>query len=823
MAALDHYPYPHAEAEFNLYNFHSQEQVDNLADVLSSKDKNYPRVIQLFGERGSGRHYLLRAAAHHVMHRGAPVAVEELSLDGYEPDTPLKALLEHLSRSAKGAASDKLSELCRRVEIKLTSVNLIVASVGVKSDLTVEEILSFFQQTSQTPGPGMSERERLRLFLDRVTQRQRLVLYIRDSRTADIALRLQLTDEADLNPKFFVAFGCLSQDPKTHHLGRAQLRLHVPAWTREEMQRAFSERFQPNDVAADFFDFAWNSGTDTHSRETFARVVLRLVTNNWLFTNRNDSWGSAPDWQRNELLLQEFSRDLFEPVLKIKKRLETSALPKDQIVKLFDFLGSAALCDPTIPVYPLLEMIGVPEGERDYFIEWLDDSFDVENADGILEDLGFQHPGFPPAQLVYRFRNPVLPRAVLKRRSDLCDLAIQVLNFVRGVFRLDTRTIANLYMRVADAGELGNEATQFEKALSYWTSVEETEALERAVTEELKVGAVSPQVVWSIIARSKDSWPPARRLALLKAYGTQSDGIPFGNRFDYFLTVAGILFELGRFAEAINLAEEATVCEWPEPRWQSELVLHNVMGISEMQLGRLDKARNWLESNLRIARANLPAKHLDQAAPLSNFASVLIKQGRYGEARELLQQALAILEEVLSPKHPDLATMLNNLAGVLIELGHYGEARKLFQRALAIEEKAFGPKHPMVATTLNNLAGVLSKEGCYGEARELFQRALAIREQAFGPKHPDVATTLGHLALLHHAEGHHREARELLDRALAIEEEVLGPNHPHVAKTLRNLVVVLNADGHPGDALKLLQRASTIEQDISSLDLSSGS
>ena len=39
MATPSHYQYPGAEAEFGLYNFHPQTQIDDLADLLVSKDK----------------------------------------------------------------------------------------------------------------------------------------------------------------------------------------------------------------------------------------------------------------------------------------------------------------------------------------------------------------------------------------------------------------------------------------------------------------------------------------------------------------------------------------------------------------------------------------------------------------------------------------------------------------------------------------------------------------------------------------------------------------------------------------------------------------
>jgi hypothetical protein len=53
--AKDRYYYPSAEAEFNLYNFQAQQQVDVLADLLVSTNKDVPLVIQLLGEPGSGR------------------------------------------------------------------------------------------------------------------------------------------------------------------------------------------------------------------------------------------------------------------------------------------------------------------------------------------------------------------------------------------------------------------------------------------------------------------------------------------------------------------------------------------------------------------------------------------------------------------------------------------------------------------------------------------------------------------------------------------------------------------------------------------------
>lgn len=235
-----------AEAKFVLYNFHAQEQAEALADLFLSKRREWPNVIELFGENGSGRHYLLRSAAYNAFQRGTRIHVAEVGLDGYEPDAPLSNLLKYLSSRSSGEANHKLKELAQRakVEIKISAINFLFASLALKGDFTVEELLHFFESTSQTPGPTMSEREALGLFLKRLTEKQRFLMHLRNAHTVPKSLLLRLIDESELNAEVFVAF---SYPPG--YLGASKSRreyftCHIPAWTREEMKRAFTERFR---------------------------------------------------------------------------------------------------------------------------------------------------------------------------------------------------------------------------------------------------------------------------------------------------------------------------------------------------------------------------------------------------------------------------------------------------------------------------------------------------------------------------------------------------------------------------------------------------
>jgi hypothetical protein len=191
---------------------------------------------------------------------------------------------------------------------------------------------------------------------------------------------LRLVDEASLNQKFFIAFG---HPPGSFWMSepKDELRVQIPAWTRREMRRAFDERFQPNKVENSFFDFAWNTGQATHSRETFAQMVLRVVANTWLLTDRAGTWCTEPHCEKNDALVQEFQRDLYEPIVQIKTRLDSEDIPKGNVRKLLDFLDAAALCHPTILVITLLSIAGVTEEQKDGFIDCLDDLFGVGEAE----------------------------------------------------------------------------------------------------------------------------------------------------------------------------------------------------------------------------------------------------------------------------------------------------------------------------------------------------------------------------------------------------------------------------------------------------------
>lgn len=803
MEIEDRYSYPNSEAEFGPYNFHRPAIVEGIAELLVSDDARSPRVIELAGAPQSGRHYLLRAAAYQAGRRGEPVAVMSLDLTGYEPDQPLKEFVAYLAKREDLPDSHPLTEIAKRakVEAKVTAWSFLGASLAVKWDPTVEELRRLLE-TSGPPGPGMSPREILRRLLERATRNQRLVLHVRDGQVLDVALRARLMDEVALNPRLYVAVsyaggGIRRPMPGVH-------RVHVPAWSREELGRAVRRDYSPVHIPANFLDFLWDLSPD---RESLARLLLRITTKAgpWIVASvdAKGRWVVGDGWQKNRALLEELSRDLFDPIDEL-----LADFPEEMQSKARRFLFGAALCDPTIPVNQLMAAVGVSKAESSDLLDAIDDAYGPDGGLAVFADLGFSNPGFPASELLYRFRNPVLPGVILKRCPDPDQLAMRILTQLTGALRPDSRAIAKLYLQLAESAGSISETEQYTNQLCWWTSVDEAELLKAGVSESLREGDVSPAVTWSVIKKSDDVWLPARRMALLEAYGEQPDGIALSALFDFLITKAHLLVELGRYAEARQAAEQSLEVPIPEPEWFFRCRANHLLGFAEYLSADLLAASGHFEANLAIYQKHLPPDHPNILITWSHLGNVYRMLGRFQDAEPLLFKAWESFVRISGPEAPSTLSAANSLAGFYKSQGRYTDAEPLFARVLEVRQRELGDEHPITLTVMDNLADLYDHQGRFDEAEVLFSTALAVWERNFGEDHPDTLTCMNNLAGVYVGQSRYDEAEPLLVRAMDRRERLLGPEHPDVLAATDNLAGVYMHQGRYDEAEPLYLKAS---------------
>jgi tetratricopeptide (TPR) repeat protein len=280
----------------------------------------------------------------------------------------------------------------------------------------------------------------------------------------------------------------------------------------------------------------------------------------------------------------------------------------------------------------------------------------------------------------------------------------------------------------------------------------------------------------------------------------------------------GQLFEQGRYAEAIPLAEQA---------------------------------RDWA---LRHRGEN----HPDYATSLHNLAALYGAKGDHTAALPLFQRALEIRGAALGDAHPDCApTLISDCAATLINLanlyrlmGNFNAALSLCQRSLDIRRAAQGEDdpdyqrnledlaelgveicrakfpipgaHPDDATHLTTIAekqpetyaksltalgNMKGKRGDHEAALPLLSEALEVRRAALGATHPDYATSLDNLAGLHKARGDFAAEEMCCQRALEARRAALGPGHPKLADSLVRLAEIYESTGRPEEARSLYRQA----------------
>jgi len=255
-----------------------------------------------------------------------------------------------------------------------------------------------------------------------------------------------------------------------------------------------------------------------------------------------------------------------------------------------------------------------------------------------------------------------------------------------------------------------------------------------------------------------------------------------------------------------DFAEEANL--------QITRALWGNLGVHLGSLAEYERARMYLERNLKIDEKVYGPDHIEVAMDVNNLGTILVDLGELQEAKKCFERALTINEKAFGPDHPETANSVNNLGMVMKNLGKLREAKKCFKRALQIDEKVFGPNDPEVAVDVNNLGLVLQDMGNLHKAKKCFKRALQIDEKVFGPDHPIVGIRVNNLGTVLMDLGNLQEARKCIERALRIDETTYGPDHPQVALVVNNLGTMLLDLGDLLGAKKCFERALQIDEKV---------
>src|SRR6266516_2774557 len=239
------------------------------------------------------------------------------------------------------------------------------------------------------------------------------------------------------------------------------------------------------------------------------------------------------------------------------------------------------------------------------------------------------------------------------------------------------------------------------------------------------------------------------------------------------------------------------------PERSQEARIYNDLGVVYRMLGRMERAREYLEKALQIYHED--GDHLGEGRALNDLGRVFADLGNTERARGNYEEALRIYQE--QGDHTGEGSALNNLGWVYITLGQGKQAQQYYEQALSIF-RGIGDRIGEAAT-LNNLARVYEDLGQRERAQEYYEQALSIFREERDRK--GEAWSLNNLGKVYRKLGQYEQALQYLEQALSIRREV---DRRAEGRTLKNLGTVHESFGHKQQAMAYYKEALSIAREV---------
>lgn len=242
------------------------------------------------------------------------------------------------------------------------------------------------------------------------------------------------------------------------------------------------------------------------------------------------------------------------------------------------------------------------------------------------------------------------------------------------------------------------------------------------------------------------------------------------------LNRSDILFQNGRYEEAVMLLEEKAAQAGKEDAWEAELSLINELMGYYRSISRLEKAWEYAFRAINLMNRLGLENTAEGMTTCLNVANVYRASGKTEEAVKLYRRVENTYLKLGMEKDYRLGGLFNNMSVAFLELGRLEEAVIYGEKAIGILKSIPGAEDEC-ATVYGNLAGAML-QGEYRnlkKAEEYADSAVHLFEEMCrnSPHYPAALAMKGYIAYLKKdLEG----AMSLYKKAMEVTEEHYGKN-----------------------------------------------
>jgi tetratricopeptide (TPR) repeat protein len=265
-------------------------------------------------------------------------------------------------------------------------------------------------------------------------------------------------------------------------------------------------------------------------------------------------------------------------------------------------------------------------------------------------------------------------------------------------------------------------------------------------------------------------------------------------------TLALVLMELGEYAQAEQLIDEAAVVvERTGNQIENAKVLSERARIALVS-GEQERAVELWEQSEALMVDELGPDHPESLTVMNNRGKALKDIGRLAESEALMRHVYETRMRVLGEDHPLTLVALNNLAGSVQKLGRQEEAIAMMRQVLQRRMRVLGDEHFSTVLSMGNLGAALIEYGALGEAEPLTRAALDGYRARFGESHSNTLVLKGNLAYLLEDLGQIDEAAALYRETIDARRDAQGGLLPETWAPLNNLAMLLVKNGRAAEA-----------------------
>ncbi len=271
---------------------------------------------------------------------------------------------------------------------------------------------------------------------------------------------------------------------------------------------------------------------------------------------------------------------------------------------------------------------------------------------------------------------------------------------------------------------------------------------------------------------------------------------------------AGPLVQLGRYAEAVAMYEEAVAVQRERLGEHHPFVAmtrHNLANPLALA-GEIDRARDEATAALDIWVTAYGERHPHVALASHTLGNVSNRAHDPKSAERHLQRALALRRELLGAEHHDTLATEISLANALRDQGRQPEALALLEHVAEVHRRS-SAKSPGRGIVELNLADLRRQSGDFERAREGLRYALQILRADYGPGHIAVGLALVNLGACDRELGEYDAAERALGEAEGVLLASVGPRDARTAMLYYERSELARRQGDGARVLVELDRA----------------